>query len=185
MLTDFTKKFGVWKKSRPSFQKSQNFAGLQILFALLFSVLIIWLIFLILLKVQRDFLLINSHPLKLKKVDISNNSPFYFQERHAPITLHISYDNSKNIKVLFNTGELYKWPYDKEKFKSDLMKRSHLIVYYSMVARKTSPSISRVKIYCDEEVPFEHVESIIKKIANYGFDDFDIAVQQRKNHDKK
>ena len=180
MLTQYTKKFGVWKKSRPSFQHSKNFAGLQILFALLFSVLIIWLIFLILLKVQRDFLLINSHPLNLKKVKIPDNNLFYFPGRHAPLTLHINYDKNHDIKVTFNSGEAYIWPYDKEKFKNDLMRRSHLIVYYSMVARKTSPAISRVKIFCDDKVPFEQVESIIRKIANYGFDDFDIAVQKEK-----
>ena len=87
--------------------------------------------------------------------------------------------NKKNeIELMFDTGKVFLLPSQAAPFLDYLEDRRQNIMLVSMLTRIEDPSISRVKIWTDNNFLFKNLNYIIKIFSQFGYDDFDIAVER-------
>jgi hypothetical protein len=180
MFTQATKKFGVWKEEKENNLIRYRINSRQIIFALSMAAFISWISFIIAIKVRQEFFLIESAPKTYMKLNsIKNiNTGFFFKERKSALAVYISMDKSNNIKVIFDSGKGFILPNQAASFLDYFEDRRQNIMLTSMLMRIEDRSISRIKIWTDTSVSFKNVRYIVKIFSQFGYDDFDIAVER-------
>lgn len=180
MFTQATKKFGVWKEERKNNLILYRVNSRQIMFSLGMAAFISWLSFIIAIKVRQEFFLIESAPKTYIKLnDIKNiDTGFFFKERKSALAIYISMDKSNNLKVIFDTGKGFILPNQATSFLDYFEDRRQNIMLTSMLMRVKDRSISRIKIWADKRVSFKNLRYIVKIFSQFGYDDFDFAVER-------
>ncbi|APJ04918.1 hypothetical protein [Silvanigrella aquatica] len=180
MFTFATKKFGVWKEERASNVIRYEINSRQIIFALGMAAFMSWISFIIAIKVREEFYMIESAPhsyMKLNSLKILDTE-FFFNERKSAITIFITLDKNNNIKIVFDSGKSFIIPFQAAEFLDYFEERRQNIMLTSMLMRIEDRSISRIKIWPDKNINFKNIRYIIKIFSQFGYDDFDIAVER-------
>ena len=180
MFTQATKKFGVWKEERVNNIIRYKVTSRQIMFSLSMAAFISWISFIIAIKIREEFFLIESAPKTYMKLDnIKNiNTGFFFKERKSALAIYISMDKSNNLRVVFDSGKDFTLPSQAASFLDYFEDRRQNIMLTSMLMRIEDRSISRIKIWTDKSISFKNLKYIIKIFSQFGYDDFDIAVER-------
>ena len=180
MFTHATKKFGVWKEENENNLIRYRINSRQIMFAFSMAAFISWISFIIAIKVRQEFFLIESAPKTYMKLNnIKNiNTGFFFKERKAALAIYISMDKSNNLKVVFDSGKGFNLPSQAASFLDYFEDRRQNIMLTSMLMRVEDRSISRIKIWTDKSISFKNIRYIVKLFSQFGYDDFDFAVER-------
>lgn len=180
MFTHATKKFGVWKEDRANNVITYKLISRQFLFSLSMAAFISWIFFIISIKVREEFFLFESASKTfIKFSDIkNNNNGFFIPERKAAISIYLTMDKTNNIKIIFEGGKSFILPNQASNFLEYFEEKRRNIMLTSLIMRSNDPSISRVKIWTDNSLSFKNVKYIIKIFSQFGYDDFDIAVER-------
>jgi hypothetical protein len=129
-------------------------------------------------KIQETLLKKNKR-LNVKLNDIKNyGNGFFINERKSAIAIYVTHDKQKNIIIIFDNGVGFSLPKEAVKFLDYFEEKRQNIMLTSMLMRVQDPSISRIKIWSDKSVPFNNIKYIIKLFSQFGYDDFDIAVER-------
>jgi hypothetical protein len=180
MFTNATKKFGVWKEERANNVISYKLISRQFLFSLGMAAFISWIFFIIAIKIREEFFLFESASktfIKFNDIKNSNNG-FFIKERKAAISIYLSMDKSNNIRIIFENGKSYLLPSQASNFLEYFEEKRKNIMLTALIMRVDDPSISRVKIWTDKSLSFKNIKYIIKIFSQFGYDDFDIAVER-------
>ena len=177
MFTEATKNFGVWKEHKKNTKISFVLLNSQFLFALSFAAFVVFLAFIIIVKVRQEFFLVESAPVYLFK-NKEINSNFLLQERPSAISIFIKKASKNNLQIYFDKGESFLIPKETEEFLDYLLKRKKDLIYIAMIMRMNSDKNSRVKILTERTVTFEEVQLITKIFSQYGFDSFDVGIER-------
>ncbi len=180
MFTIATRKFGVWREERQSNLFRYRIQSRQLVFALSMAAFISWMLYIITIRVRQEFYLFESSAQNYVKLnDIKNyGNGFFINERKSAIAIYVTNDKQKNIKIIFDTGVGFSLPKEAVKFLDYFEEKRQNIMLTSMLMRVQDPSISRIKIWSDKSVPFNNIKYIIKLFSQFGYDDFDIAVER-------
>lgn len=180
MFTHATKKFGVWKEERTNNLIRYRITSRQFLFSLSMAAFISWISFIIAIKVRQEFFLFESASKSYMKLNSmkNNHSGFFFKERKAAFAIYISKDKSNNILLVFDSGKSFSIPNQAANFLAYFEDRRQNIMLTSMLMRIEDRSISRIKIWTDKSVSFKNIRNIVKIFSQFGYDDFDIAVER-------
>ncbi len=128
MFTACTRNFGVWKEERKANKVTYHLMSTQFVVALSIMAFIIWLTFIIVVKVRQEFFLIESSPtILLKDASIDNN--FFISERNAAITTFIKKEKNNLLHIYFENGESFILPNESKKLVSYLKNRKKNIIY--------------------------------------------------------
>ncbi|BBH54489.1 hypothetical protein [Fluviispira sanaruensis] len=180
MFTRATKKFGVWKEERESSKIFYLVTSRHFFFSLAIAAFVSWIIFLITIKVRQEFYVMESTTRtftkfkNLKKI----NPGFYFTERRSALSILLILDKESGFKIFFDTGKSFYLPKQANEFLMYLEERRQNIMLTSMLMRIEDRSISRVKIWSDNNVSFKDIRYIMKLFSQYGYDDFDFVVER-------
>jgi hypothetical protein len=87
-------------------------------------------------------------------------------------------DKSNNIRIIFENGKSYLLPSQASNFLEYFEEKRKNIMLTALIMRVEDPSISRVKIWTDKSLTFKNIKYIIKIFSQFGYDDFDIAVER-------
>ena len=131
-------------------------------------------------EVREEFFLFESASKTfIKFSDIkNNNNGFFIPERKAAISIYLTMDKTNNIKIIFEGGKSFILPNQASNFLEYFEEKRRNIMLTSLIMRSNDPSISRVKIWTDNSLSFKNVKYIIKIFSQFGYDDFDIAVER-------
>ena len=102
MFTSETEHFGVWKSQREKSNGTKIRLLAMFLYSLGISSVIIWLIVFSLMKMKRDFFLIESHPISYDSVQ--GGESFFHKNRDATLSLLVFEKEGEN-HLVFSTGE--------------------------------------------------------------------------------
>jgi hypothetical protein len=133
---------------------------------------IVFLTFIIVVKIRQEFFLIESAPIDLFK-NHNLNSTFFIPERSAALSVFVKRKDAENFQIYFEEGESFLWPKEEELFNKYLDKRRKSIVYMAMLMRINSEKNSRVKVLTEREVQFDDIQAIMKIFSQFGFDSFE------------
>lgn len=180
MFTHATKKFGVWKQENINNFMNYKIISRQIIFSLGMSAFISWISFLIAIKIRQEFFLFESAPRNFIKFNnIKNiNNGFFFKERKSALSIFVSMNNDKKITVIFENGKEFILPEKANNFIDYLEERRQNIMLTAMLMRTNDTAISRVKIWTDGSLSFKNIKYIVKIFSQFGYDDFDFAVER-------
>jgi hypothetical protein len=177
MFTAATKNFGVWKEWRKANIISHYLASIQFVVALSIVAFIIFLTFIVVVKIRQEFFLVESAPIHLFK-NKAKNSQFFLTERPSALSIFIKKDKNNLLNVHFDSGRSFVIPQESKEFVAYLEQRKRSIIYMAMVLRMNSEQNSRLKIWSEEKITFEDIRLIMKIFSQYGFDSFDLGVEQ-------
>lgn len=177
MFTLATKKFGVWKEERRVNKLSYYLNSIQFVVALSIMAFVMFLTFMVVVKIRQEFFFIESAPVFLFK-DKSIDSSFLIPERASAINIFVKKNENKAMKIYFEDGYDYLIPNESKEFVEYLEKRRRNIIYMAMVMRLNSEQNSRVKIWTEKNISFEDVRFLMKIFSQYGFDSFDFSVER-------
>ena len=177
MFTSATKNFGVWKEERRANKISYYLASIQFVVALSVVAFIVFLTFIVVVKIRQEFFLIESAPVFLFKAKNSDSS-FFIPERPSALSAFIKKYKKNLLHVYFESGVSFIIPNESKKFVAYLEKRKRNIIYMAMVLRINGEQNSRVKIWTEKNISFEDIRLIMKIFSQYGFDSFDFGVEQ-------
>lgn len=181
MFTLATKKFGVWKEERAINVINYKLMSRQFLFSLAMAAFISWIIFIISLKIREEFYIFNSASKSYNSlVELKNiKKGFFINERKSAITIFLTNDKKNNkMKIVFENGKSFNLPKDGQKFLDYFEDKRRNIMLTALLIRIPDPAISRVKIWTDSTISFQDIRYVMKVFSQFGYDDFDIAVER-------
>lgn len=152
----------------------------QIIFPLCTLAFVVWLIFLISVKVRQEFFAIETSSIELfdaENVKANALSP----ERSAALSAVIlkNSEEQRSLKVIFSTGQGFDLPKQAESFEKFIEKKKNNILLTALLVRVKDPSVSRVKLWKEDQVSFQDMRLVMNIFSKFGFDDFDLAVERR------
>ncbi|MES2614012.1 MAG: hypothetical protein V4591_01200 [Bdellovibrionota bacterium] len=177
MFTTATKNFGVWKEDKKANKISYALTFQQFLFSLSVMAFIVFLAFIVVVKIRQEFFLIESSPVELFK-DKSIDHNFFIPERKAAVSIFIKKEKNNLLHIYFESGESFLIPQDSKDFISYLKKRQKNIIYMAMVLRINDEQNSRVRVWPEKNITFEDIRLIMKIFSQYGFNSFDFGVER-------
>ncbi|WGL61253.1 hypothetical protein QEJ31_06565 [Pigmentibacter sp. JX0631] len=181
MFTLATKKFGVWREERAITVISYKLMSRQFLFSLAIAAFISWTIFIISLKIREEFFLFESASKAYSSLDKIKKlqKGFFVRERKSAITIYLSHEQeTNNLRIIFENGKSFILPKDGQKFLDYFEDKRKNIMLTALLIRVPDPAISRVKIWSDRTISFQDLKYIMRVFSQFGYDDFDIAVER-------
>ncbi len=181
MFTLATKKFGVWKEERAINVINYKLMSRQFLFSLAMAAFTSWIIFIISLKIREEFFIFESASKNYNNLTQlkSLKKGFFIKERKSAITIFLSTDKeNSNMRIFFENGKSFVLPKDGKKFLEYFEDKRKNIMLTALLIRIPDPAISRVKIWTDRTVSFQDIKYVMKVFSQFGYDDFDIAVER-------
>ena len=177
MFTPATEKFGVWKREKKENKMIYYFSSIHFLFSLSILAFIVFIMFIVTVKIRQEFFLIESAPISLFK-DNNIESSFLVKERASAINIFIKKKKNNILHIYFDDGYSFLIPNESKSFIEYLEKRKKNIIYLSMILRVNDLRNSRVKVYPEKDISFADIRMVMKIFSIYGFDNFDIGVER-------
>ena len=175
MFTRATQSFGNWRDGHASLKFAPSLGNQSLLVAIGVCAFVCWLTFFISLKIYSEFFVLESQQLDLVKSPISEG--LLAEARPAALRLALSPMAGNQIQVIFETGEKFSFPEDKNRIEMRIRKRVDEMVMTGLLTLIANPAISRAQIWADQRASQDRINELLVSLTQIGFDDFDFAFE--------
>jgi hypothetical protein len=178
MFTQATRAFGVWKSTHASQARRGANPGMSMLVAFGMCAFVCWLVFVLTLKLRGEFYVLENAGLKLETRNA--HDPLLQDARPAALRFGVrDLQGSDDLQIVFESGQTLRFPSQETAMKTIMKSRVREMEITGLLTLIASPAISRVQIWPEAQVPSFKVSRLLKTLVDFGFDDFDIAVEVR------
>lgn len=180
MFTEGTRQFGVWKSGHPSTKRYFGKPTQALLLAYGFCAFLVWIMFILILKVRGEFFLIESLKVPLHRVSLQRQTIEQQHTSAVSMAVRRGHDAS-SLHVIFDSGELFRLPADYKEVEKFLITRASEIELTALLKKKLSPGCATADVWVDQHVPIKDARPLADLLVRVGFDTLRFAVDTQSN----